>query len=215
MNQRPSITRTVFGISLMIFASALVGAAQDEGVKQIQQLIKKANSVVESITDAKLQLQKTMDAYNAVLAPDVKDRRDAYKKLQKEMATADKKRAAVSTRSGEMNTEADKLFKSWEASTAAIGDPDLRQRSEQRLTTAKQRFDGIRKAGQSGSEAYTRFMKSLQDQVTFLGHDLNPGAVAALKPDADKLNAQAQELYAAIDKTTAAANDNISRLSAD
>jgi len=52
MNQRPSITRTVFGISLMIFASTLVGVAQDEGVKQIQQLIKKANSVVESITDA-------------------------------------------------------------------------------------------------------------------------------------------------------------------
>ena len=215
MNQRPSITRTVFGISLMIFASALVGVAQDEGVKQIQQLIKKANSVVESITDAKLQLQKTMDAYNAVLAPDVKDRRDAYKKLQKEMATADKKRAAVSTRSSEMNAEADKLFKSWEASTTAISDPDLRRRSDERLTTAKQRFDGIRKAGQSGAETYTRFMKSLQDQVTFLGHDLNPGAVAALKPEADKLNTQAQELYAAIDKTTAAANDNISRLSAD
>jgi Protein of unknown function (DUF2959) len=215
MNQRPSITRTVFGISLMIFGSALVGVAQDAGVKQIQQLIKKANSVVESITDAKLQLQKTMDAYNAVLAPDVKDRRDAYKKLQKEMATAEKKRTAVSTRSSEMNTVADQLFKSWEASTAAISDPDLRRRSEQRLTTAKQRFDEIRNAGQSGSEFYTRFMTSLQDQVTFLGHDLNPGAVAALKPDAEKLNAQAQELSAAIDKTTAAANDNISKLSAE
>ncbi len=58
-------------------------------------------------------------------------------------------------------------------------------------------------------------MKSLQDQVTFLGHDLNPGAVAALKPNAEKLNAQAQELFAAIDKTTAAANDNISKLSAE
>ena len=215
MNQRPSLTRTVFTISLMIFGAALVGVAQEEGVKQIQQLIKKANSTVESITDARTQLQKTMDAYNAVLAPDVKDRRDAYKKLQKEMANADKKRAEVSTRSSEMNIEADKLFKSWEASTAAITDADLRRRSEQRLTTAKQRFGEIRTAGQSGSEHYGRFMKSLQDQVTFLGHDLNPGAVAALKPDADKLNAQAKELFAAIDKTTAAANDNISKLSAE
>ena len=84
MNQRPSITRMFFGISLMIFGSA-VGEAQDEGVKQIEQLIKRANSEVESITEAKLQLQKTMEAYNAVLAPDAKDRRDAYKKLQKEM----------------------------------------------------------------------------------------------------------------------------------
>jgi hypothetical protein len=59
------------------------------------------------------------------------------------------------------------------------------------------------------------FMKALQDQVTFLGHDLNPSAVASLKPEADKLNAQATELFAAIDKTTAAANSNISRLRAE
>jgi hypothetical protein len=215
MNHRPSLRRTAFSISLMIVGAALVGVAQEEGLKQIQQLIKKAKSAVESITDGKTQFQKTMDAYNAVLAPDVKDRRDAYKKLQKEMANAEKKRAEVSTRSSEMNTEAEKLFKSWEASTAAITDPGLRGRSEQRLTTAKQRFGEIRKEGQSGSEHYGRFMKSLQDQVTFLGHDLNPGAVAALKPDAEKLNAQAQELFAAIDKTITAVNDNISKLSSE
>src|SRR4029453_13790503 len=208
------MTKTVFGVSLMIVGASLVGVAQDEGVKQVQQLIKKANSVIESITAAKVQLQKTMEAYNAVLAPDVKDRRDAYKKLQKEMATSDKKRAEVSTRANEMNTEADKLFKSWEGSTAAISDPDLRQRSEQRLTAAKERFGEIRTNGQKASELYATFMKSLQDQVTFLGHDLNPSAVAALKPNAEKLNAQAQELFAAIDMATAAANDNISKLSA-
>ena len=209
------IARTIIVISLMIFGFTVVGGAQDQGVKQIQQLIKSANSGVQAITEAKLQVQKTMTAYNAVLAPDVKDRRDAYKKLQKEMETSEKKRAAVVTKSNEMNTEAAKLFKSWEGSTAAISDPDLRQRSAQRLTTAKQRFDEIRTAGQSAATLYAPFMKSLQDQVTFLGHDLNPGAVAALKPDAEKLNAQAEELYAAIDKTTAMANSNISRLSAE
>src|SRR4029079_3675514 len=132
---RPSIARMVFVISVMIFGAALAGRAQEQGVKQIQQLIKTANSGVESIAEAKLQLQKTMSAYNAVLAPDVKDRRDAYKRLQKKMETSEKKRAAVMTRSNEMNTEAGKLFKSWEGSTAAISDSDLRQRSEQRLTT--------------------------------------------------------------------------------
>jgi hypothetical protein len=58
-------------------------------------------------------------------------------------------------------------------------------------------------------------MKTLQDQVTSLGHDLNPGAVESLKPDADKLNARAKDLYAAIDKVTAAANSTITKLSAE
>ena len=93
MNQRSSMIRTVFGISVIIGGASLVRTAQDEGVKQIQQLIKKASSGVESITDAKLQPQKIMEAYNAVVAPDVKDCRDAYKRLQKEMASSEKNRA--------------------------------------------------------------------------------------------------------------------------
>jgi hypothetical protein len=215
MNQPRSFTKTVSGIALIIFGTIGVGSAQDEGVKQVEQLIKKANAGVESINDTKLQLQKTMDAYNAVLAPDVKDRRDAYKKLQKEMETSEKKRAVVSTRNGELNVEAGKLFKNWEASTAAIQDPELRQRSQQRLGQAKARYSEIETNGQGAARLYTPFMKALQDQVTYLGHDLNPGAVATLKPEADKLNAQAKELYSAIDKTTAAANNNISQLRAD
>jgi uncharacterized protein YhaN len=218
MNQPHSLAGlagTVSGIALVIVGTIGVGFAQDEGVKQVEQLIKKANAAVESINGAKLQLQKTMEAYNAVLAPDVKDRRDAYKKLQKEMATSEKKRAEVSMRNSEMNAEADKLFKSWEGSTAAIQNPELRQRSGQRLARTKERYGEIRATGQSASSLYMPFMKALQDQVTYLGHDLNAGAVASLKPEADKLNAQATELYAAIDKTTAAATNNIGQLRAD
>jgi len=214
MSQR-QYSASLVAVAMIMCGTAFVVSAQDEGVKQIQQLIKKANAGVESINDAKAQVQKTMEAYNSVLAPDVKDRRDAYKKLQKEMATADKKRAEVSSKTGEMNAEADKLFKSWEGSTGAISNPDLKKRSEDRLKKAQDRFAEIRQTGQSASSLYDPFMKSLQDQVTFLGHDLNPGAVASLKPDADKLNAQATELYSAIDKVTAAANNNITKLSAE
>jgi len=215
MNQPHSLARTISGIAVIIFGTATVGFAQDEGVKQIQELIKKANAGVESINDTKAQLQKTMEAYNAVLAPDVKDRRDAYKKLQKEVNESEKKRAVVATRNGEMNVEAGKLFKTWEGSTAAIQDPELRKRSQDRLAQAKKRYSDIQANGQGAARLYTPFMKALQDQVTYLGHDLNAGAVASLKPEADKLNVQAKELYSAIDKTTAAATSNISQLSAN
>ena len=203
--------------SLVIVVAVLVGWAgsawaQDEGVKQVQQLVKKANSTVGAINETKLQLQKTMAAYDSVLAPDTKDRRDAYNKLQKEMTNTEKKRAQIAQRSTEMNAQADTVFKDWEGSTAAIQNPDLRKRSEDRLGQAKERFGQIRTTGQDASELYGPFMKSLQDQVTFLGNDLNPSAVASLAPDAAKLKAQADELYAAIDKTTAAANANIAAL---
>jgi hypothetical protein len=206
---------TIVG-SLAIVAATTVGiTAQDEGVKLIQELIKTAKAEVQSIDSAKLQLQKTMDAYNAVMAPEVKDRREAYKQLQKEMANTEKRRADVSTRSTKMNAEADKLFKSWQESTASIQSPDLRKRSEDRLKKTQDRFAELRQTGQNASSLYESFMKTMQDQVVYLGHDLNPGAVASLKPDADKLNAQAKDLYGAIDKITTAANTNISRLNSE
>jgi len=192
-----------------------VARAQDEGVKQIAQLIKSAKSQVEAIGDAKLQLQKTMTAYNTVLAPDVKDRRDAYKSLQKEIANSEKKRADVALRSQEMNAEADRLFKSWEATTAAIQSPELRERSQQRLKRTQDRFAELRQSGQKAADIYAPMMKTLQDQVTYLGHDLNAGAANSLKSDADKLNGQAKDLYAAIDKVTETATANIAKLSAE
>ena len=120
MNRTLSSLWIVGGVCLLLLSSAPICLAQDEGIKQVQQLVKKADATVKSVTDAKLQLQKTMEAYNAVLAPATTDRADAYKKLQKEMKNSDKKRADVSKRADEMNLEADKLFKGWEASTSGL-----------------------------------------------------------------------------------------------
>ena len=213
MQPRHSFT-AIAGVMMFIAATG-AARAEDEGVKQIEQLIKRAKSQVETIGEAKQQLQKTMAAYNAVLAPDVKDRRDTYKTLQKEMATSEKKRAEVATRSMEMNVEADKLFKSWEGTAAAIQSPELRQKSQQRLKRTQDRFAELRQTGQKIADMYSPMMKSLQDQVTYLGHDLNAGAANSLKADADKLNGQAKDLYAAIDKVTETATANIAKLSAE
>jgi ElaB/YqjD/DUF883 family membrane-anchored ribosome-binding protein len=212
---KPRRFSTAIASVMMFVAGTGAARAQDEGVKQIEQLIKSAKAQVEAISDAKQQLQKTMTAYNAVLAPDVKDRRDAYKTLQKEMATSEKKRADVSTRSTALNVEADKLFKNWEGSTAAIQSPELRDRSQQRLKRTQDRFAELRQTGQKAADMYSPLMKTLQDQVTYLGHDLNAGAATSLKSDADKLNAQAKDLYAAIDRVTETANANIAKLSAE
>jgi Protein of unknown function (DUF2959) len=196
----------------VILVSTSTVDTQDEGVKAVNQLVKKANSTVEAINEAKMQLQKTMAAYDSVLAADTKDRQGAYKKLQKEMTNTEKKRAEIATRSNDMNAQADTVFKNWEGSMSGISNPDLRKRSEERLAHTKERYAGISASGREAADLYGPFMKSLQDQVTYLGSDLNASATASLAPEAAKLKAQADELYAAIDKTTAAANANIAAL---
>jgi len=48
------------------------------------------------------------------------------------------------------------------------------------------------------------FRKDLADQITFLGSDLIPTAMTALKPAADKLNGQGDEVLGKIDAANAA-----------
>jgi hypothetical protein len=208
--------RLGFGHGLAATAIALSFAvasrSQDEGVKQVEQLTKKAGATVEAIGNTKVQLLKTMDVYNGLMADGATDRKGAYKKLQQEMAATDKRRADIGLRADEMKAEADALFKSWAESAAAISDTDLRRRSEERLAKTKASFAEIGTVGQKATELYGPVMKALQDQVTYLGHDLNPTAVASLKPNAAKLNEEAKELVRRIDDTIATANTAIGAL---
>jgi hypothetical protein len=196
----------------IVLSFAVAGRSQDEGVKQVEQLTKKAGATVEAIANTKVQLMKTMDVYNGLMADGATDRKGAYKKLQQEMESTEKRRSEITLRADEMKAEADTLFKSWADSAAAISDADLRRRSDERLSKTKASFAEIGTVGQKATELYGPVMKALQDQVTYLGHDLNPSAVASLKPNAAKLNEEAKELVRRIDATIATANTAIGAL---
>ena len=167
---------------------------------------------MSAIGETKLQLTKTLEVYNSLLSDTATNRKDLYKKLQKEMDNTEKKRAEIATRKDEMDVEAQTLFKSWADSAKDISDPDLRKRTEERLSKTKASYGEIATAGAKATEMYAPVMKSLGDQVTYLGHDLNASAVASLKPNAAKLKTQADELVKRIDDTMATANKTISTL---
>jgi hypothetical protein len=192
--------------------AATAGAQSDEGVKQVERLVKASGNTVKAIGDTKVQLMKTMDVYNSLFADDAKDRKKIYNRIQKEMENTDKRRAKITEESAKMNAEADTLFKDWADSAAAIENPDLRKRSEERLAATRASYEEIGTVGQKAADLYGPFMKALQDQITYLGHDLNPDAVASLKPDAAKLNERADKLIKSIDDTMTTANTNIGAL---
>lgn len=192
--------------------AATAGAQSDEGVKQVERLVKASGNTVKAIADTKLQLTKTLDVYNALMADDATDRKKLYNSLQKEMENTENRRAKISEEAATMKAEADTLFKQWTDSAAAIENADLRKKSDERLAATKASYAEIGTVGQKASDLYGPFMKDLQDQVTFLGHDLNADAVASLKPEAAKINEKAKKLIQSIDDTITTANTNIGAL---
>lgn len=192
--------------------AATAAAQSDEGVKQTERLIKASGNTVKAIGDTKVQLMKTMDVYNALMADDATDRKKLYKNLQKEMQKTEERRAKITEESAKMNGEADTLFTQWADSAAAIENPDLRKRSDERLAATRASYAEIGTVGQTADDLYGPLMKALTDQVTYLGTDLNPSAVASLKPEAAKINETATQLIRKIDDTIGTANKNIGAL---
>jgi regulator of replication initiation timing len=197
---------------LAALALTVTVGAQDEGVKQVERLVKASGNTVKAIGDTKVQLMKTMDVYNALMADDAENRKKLYKSIQKEMENTEKRRTKIAEEAAKMRTEADTLFNEWANSSAAIENPDLRKKSDDRLAATKASYAEIGTAAQKAGDLYGPFMKALQDQVTFLGHDLNPSAVADLKPEAAKINEASSKLIQSIDDTIGTANKNIAAL---
>jgi chromosome segregation ATPase len=169
------------------------------GPEQAQKLMKAVDGTVKSIGDTRQQLEKTLAGYNSIMDQTAKDTKDAYKDLGKDITESEKKVGDTRVKVDEMNAEATRHFAAWKDTAVAITDPDLRKRSEQRLADAQTRFQKIETAGKDARQSFDGLMGDLKNQSTFLGTDLNAGAITSLKPDAAKLNARAKTVFEKID----------------
>jgi uncharacterized membrane-anchored protein YhcB (DUF1043 family) len=208
------MTRTMFRMGLaagVVLGITALGHSQ-EGVKQTEKLLNKAEDTMKSITDARGQIQKTLDTYNTLVQGKAQDPKKAYKDLQKEMDRCDDRVADTRKRMDAMQGEADKYFTDWSSSLSGIGNTDLKKKSADRLNQTRAQYDGILKSAQSAGDAFKPFMGSLRDQIVFLGHDLNPSALKSLAGTASKLNTDAGGLFGKIDGAVGQAGSYITAL---
>jgi hypothetical protein len=195
----------VYLVLAFVAAAAALRAtpvAAQAGPEQTATFLKTVTGTVKAIGESRAQLQKTVATYNSITEMTAKDLKSAYKDLGKDVADSEKKVADGRPKVDEMNTAAEGYFGAWKASTAAISDPDLRKRSEERIVDAQARFDKIALAGKDARQGFDTLMTDVKDQSTFLGHDLNASAIASLKPDAAKFNARATTVFTKIDGVT-------------
>jgi hypothetical protein len=188
-------------VALLITVPGVVQAQQSPGFKETDKLISRAQSTISQIRSTKLQTEATLDGYNAIIDGKVPDNRKAYKSLVKDIQKCENQADKVGNRVVAMQEAASTYFGNWEASIAAITSDDLRAKSEMRLKETRANYDEILKAAQKAGDEFKPFITNLHDQVTFLGHDLNPSAIADLKDEAEALNSKGSKVFSAVDDT--------------
>jgi hypothetical protein len=193
------------------FALALAGAPAaaiaQGGPEQAAKFAKSVDNTIKSLESTRAQLDKTVAGYNSIIDLTAKDTKGAYKDLGKNITESETKVAETRLKVDEMNAEADAHFSGWKTSTAAISDPALRQKSEDRMVDAQAKYQKISSAGRDARQHFDALMSDLKNQSKFLGSDLNPAGISSLKPDAAKFNTRAHELFGKIDVVSKAFAD--------
>jgi hypothetical protein len=180
--------------------------SRTQGLKETDRFVKAGGKTSEAVANGKLQTQKTLDAYNALVTQPTKDMKGDYKKLLKSVDAMNERVAEARQKVDEMQKAGDSYFAGRGETIKNIQDPQLQDRAKQRLADSQKQFAGVLESLREGAHALEPFRKDLADQITYLGSDLTPSAMTSLKPNAEKLNARGAELFAKTDKAIATAN---------
>ena len=189
-------------MAAVLISTVGVGLAQSSsGHKKTDKLIYRAQQTTSSTRAANLQVKKTLESYNYIVEGKAQDPRAEYKKLVKDIDKSMKARDDVRVKADGMQKAADAFFLDWEESLAGYNSDEMRAKSQDRMAETKANYDKIFEAGATAGDEFETFIAALDDQVRFLGNDLNPTAIADLTDEAAALNGQADDFFKAIDET--------------
>jgi hypothetical protein len=209
---RNPITRSAHFVLSILLLTPLIAATQTgersrtQGLKETDRFVKAGGNTSEAVANAKLQTQKTLDAYNALVTQPSKDMKGDYKKLMKSVDSMNDRVADARQKIEEMQQAGDTYFTGRGETIKNIQDPQLQDRAKERLADSQKQFGAVLAALREGGQALEPFRKELADQITYLGSDLTPSAMTSLKPNAEKLNARGKEVFAKTDKALETAN---------
>jgi len=209
-----TIARAAGVLLTALLATPLMAAAQTapaqsaersrtQGIKETDRFIKAGNNAHASIANARSETKHTLDMYNKLVTQPSKNMKGDYKKLLGAVDDMKEEVADVRVEVANMRANGDTYFTGRETTNKAIQDQQLQSSAATRLATSRKDFDTVLESLRVAEEAVEVFRKALADQITFLGSDLTPSAMTALKPVADKLNSQGDEALGKIDAANA------------
>ena len=205
-----TIARAAGVILTALLATPLMAAAQSaersrtQGIKETDRFIKAGNKAHESIATARFETKNTLDRYNKLVTQPSTNMKGDYKKLMGAVDDMNEEIAGARLEITNMRASGDTYFTGRETTNKAIQDQQLQSSAATRLATSRKDLDTVLASLRAAGDTLEGFRKALADQITFLGSDLTPSAMTALKPAAEKLNSQGDEALGKVDAANAA-----------
>jgi Protein of unknown function (DUF2959) len=189
-------------------ASCASSSKQSESLRQADDLVTRVERVHVECELAKDSVHEAVDWLQAIIRNDYEgDAMSAFGGFMESVEKSEKQAKTLRAAVAPMQRTAQSFFDGWTADLNAFANPRMRQRSQAKLTQARQRYDAVAAAVDPAETAFDAFNLGLRDIALFLSHDF--GSASELKPEARSLMRMTKELDQSLDATLAAAQQYI------
>ena len=212
---RVSIAAAVLlGAALAGCQSAYYSAWEKLGYAKRDILTSRVESARDSQEEAKEEITDALTAFGKVVSYDGGDLQTQYERLSDQLDASEAAANEVRKRVKDVESVGDALFEEWKSELAEYSSADLRRKSEQQLKSTRSRYDSMLSAMKRAESRLDPALQPMRDQVLFLKHNLNARAVAGLKGEVAKVDAQVDRLVADLNRSIAEANRFIADMEA-
>ena len=186
--------------------TAYMAAMEKMGYAKRDILSSRVKSARDAQEDAKKEIQSAIDQFGKVVAYQGGDLEATYKKLNGELQNSEDAAESVRKRIKDVESVADALFSEWKNELGQYSSAELRRKSEDKLTQTKARYTDMLGAMKKAEQRIDPVLKPLRDQVLYLKHNLNARALAAIKGELVKVDAQVDQLVKDMNRSIAEAD---------
>ncbi|MEK6632703.1 MAG: DUF2959 domain-containing protein, partial [Nitrospirota bacterium] len=181
-------------VGLTACDTAYIATMEKMGYAKRDILSSRVKSARNAQEDAKKEIQSALEQFGKVVGYQGGDLEATYKKLNSELESSEDSAEAVRKRIKDVENVADSLFAEWKSELGQYSSADLRRKSEEKLAQTKARYNEMLGAMKKAEQRIDPVLKPLRDQVLYLKHNLNARALAAIKGELVKVDAQVDQL---------------------
>jgi chromosome segregation ATPase len=177
-------------------------------------LVKRVIDSKKDQEETKEKVQTTLESFQELTGFQGGSLEKSYKKLNSQYEAAQAQANKLHDRIQSIDQVSNDLFKEWQSEIDQMSNAKLKSQSAAMLRDSKQRQATYMTAMRKTESQITPVLKSFQDQVLFLKHNLNARAIGSLKGTSTQINTDVTALTKSIDASIQEADKLISSLSA-
>ncbi len=192
--------------------TAYYSAMESVGIPKRDILASRVVSARDAQQDAKEEITDALTEFGRVVSYEGGDLEARYRRLAAQLQDGEDAAETVRSRIRDVESVAEALFAEWQQELGQYSSASLRAKSEQQLRQTRARYGEMLGAMKRAEARLEPALQPLRDQVLFLKHNLNARAVAGLKGEVARVDAQVNRLVAELDAAIAEANRFIADL---